>query len=123
MSSQSQRLAKKVLALHAKYGTAMTITRKVAGTYDPSASSAAETTQTFSTTGIIQAYGTSLYRADLDLKDGNKQLLRAVSLPGNVEPKLGDTIGPIDGATWEVTGIIPQELDGDYIQFQIKVAR
>lgn len=101
------------------FGQSMTLTRDVAGTYDPTTGVMVNTQQTFTDYGVVLPYGDgSSSVADSLIQQGDRQVFIQIS----TEPKTTDKI-TIAGATFNIVNVKPLEPAGINVLYELQVRK
>ncbi|MCP3065797.1 hypothetical protein LXT21_44225 [Myxococcus sp. K38C18041901] len=127
MTALADRLARKSLALLAKYGQAASLTRRTVGEYDVATSTRTSSSVSYPLKVLVQSdsgqdkEGDSLQEGTAVRAARRKLLVGAHGLP--VVPGPGDEVGPLEGRTWRVLAVDPPvQLGGTPILFTLRVA-
>lgn len=127
MSAQADRLARKALQLLQRFGQEATLTRRVAGAYNPATSAPAQSVSTHPVRVLVQADNTQEGEGD-SLAKGSavRAARRKVQVAASglaVVPAPGDEVGPLEGRTWRVLATDPPvQLGGTPILYVLRVA-
>jgi hypothetical protein len=122
MAGAGERIAKRARAVMAKEGLTLTLTKKVAGTYDPSSTSIAVQAENHTAYGTVEGMnpdGAGSTTQSEGVRRGKRKL--TVAAYGLPEPLPGDTIGPIEGRSWTITGQTPVVMGGTPILYILAV--
>lgn len=125
MSTLSRRIALKTQAVIKSKGVELTLTRTLALPYDPSTGEAETSTPSFPCFGVVQSdtgreHGATENAANTTTQTSRRKVTLAAHGLGLV-PKPGDTLGPIEGKTWRVAGVTPEQMNGDPILYVLRV--
>lgn len=102
-----------------KFGQSMTLTRQVAGSYDPTTGSIALTTQTFVDFGVVLPYSNGVSSIDDSLiQTGDRQVFIQMS----TEPKPTDKI-TIAGAVHNIVNVKPLEPAGVNVLYELQIRK
>lgn len=101
------------------FGQTMTLTRDVAGTYNPETGTIVNTTQTFSDYGVVLPYGEgSSSVADSLIQQGDRQVFIQMS----TEPKTTDKM-TIAGVTYNIIAVKPLEPAGINVLYELQIRK
>ena len=102
-----------------KFGQSMTLSRDVAGTYDPTTGSITNTVQTFVDFGVVLPYADGVSSvADSLIQSGDRQVFIQIS----TEPKPTDKI-TIAGVVHNVVTVKPLEPAGLNVLYELQVRK
>ena len=97
----------------------MTITRDVAGTYDPATGTVVNTQATYTDYGVVLPYGDgSASVADSLIQQGDRQVFIQIS----TEPKTTDKI-TIAGMTFNIIAVKPLEPAGVNVLYELQIRK
>lgn len=124
MSARSDRLRRKARDVVSKRGgVACTLTRRSSGAYDPATSAAAPTTATSAAYAAVfpdEHSGDSDETDEADVvEERRKAEVPALGLL--FDPAVGDSIGPLEGRTWNVVGVTSTSVDGAYVLHEVRL--
>lgn len=102
-----------------KFGQSMTLTRDVAGAYDPTTGSVSNTVQTFVDFGVVLPYSNGVSSiADSLIQTGDRQVFIQMS----TEPKPTDKI-TIAGAVHNIVNVKPLEPAGVNVLYELQIRK
>lgn len=102
-----------------KFGQSMTLTRDVAGNYDPTTGSISNTVQTFVDFGVVLPFSNGVSSvADSLIQTGDRQVFIQMS----TEPKPTDKI-TIAGAVHNIVNVKPLEPAGVNVLYELQVRK
>ena len=102
-----------------KFGQSMTLTRDVAGNYDPTTGSVSNTVQTFVDFGVVLPFSNGVSSiADSLIQTGDRQVFIQMS----TEPKPTDKI-TIAGAVHNIVNVKPLEPSGVNVLYELQIRK